>query len=126
MAASVTSLDARFTDVVFQQTAGTVGGDFNVTGGPGTLYAIDVNNASSEIACCHFYDAKSADNTTAAFLSFNVAIGVRRLMYIPDGIAFTNGLSIRVTDQDVNDGASPGSDGSTPSGSGVGVVVVVS
>ena len=127
MAATVTSLDARFDDIVYKQTAGTAAGDFNVTAaGAGTLYAIDINNASSEIACLKFYNGRSADNTTAAFLAFTVPVGQRRQMYIPDGIAFTNGLSIRCTDQDVNDASSPGSDGATPSGYGVGVVVVVS
>ena len=126
MAATITSLDTRFTDVVFRQTAGTAAGDFNVTGGSGTLYAIDINNASSEIACMKFYDAKSADNTTAAILAFTVPVGGRRQMYIPDGLAFTNGLCIRCTDQDVNDASSPGSDGATPTGSAVGIVVVVS
>ena len=125
MAATVTSLDARFTDVVFRQTAGTATGDFNVTGGSGTLYAVDINNASGEIACMKFYDAKSADNTTAAILAFTVPTGGRRQMFIPDGLAFTNGLCIRCTDQDVNDASSPGSDGATPSGSAVGIVVVV-
>jgi hypothetical protein len=126
MAATVTSLDARFTDKVFRQTAGTATGDFNVTGGGGTLYAIDINNASSEIACMKVYDAKSATNATAAILAFTVPVGGRRQMFIPDGLAFTNGLCIRCTDQDVNDAASPGSDGATPSGSAVGIVVVVS
>ena len=31
MAATVTSLDARFDDIVYKQTAGTAAGDFNVT-----------------------------------------------------------------------------------------------
>lgn len=126
MAATVTSLDARFTDKVYKQTAGTADGDFNVSGGAGTLYAVDVNNASSEIACMKFYDAKKATNASAAILAFTVPVGARRQLYIPDGVAFTNGLSWRCTDQDVNDAASPGSDGATPSGSAVGVICIIS
>ena len=126
MAATVTSFDNRFADKVYRQTAGTAAGDFNVSGGAGTLYAVDINNASSEIAHMKFYDAKTATNATAAILAFTVPVGARRQMFIPDGVAFTNGLCIRCTDQRVHDLASPGSDGSTPSGSAVGIVVIIS
>jgi len=126
MPATVTALDVRFSDVVFKQTAGTEAGDFNVTAAAGTLYAVDINNASGEIAHVKLYDATTATYATAAQLAFMVPIGGRRQLYIPDGMAFTNGLSIRVTDDLVNDAASPAADGSTPSGSAVGIVIVVS
>ena len=125
MAATVTSLDDRFSDVVYRQTAAATTADVNVSGSSGTLYAIDINNASSEVACLKFYDAKTASNATAAFLAFTVPAGGRRQMFITDGIAFSTGLSFRCTDQDVNDASSPGSDGATCSGGDVGVFVVV-
>lgn len=124
MAATVTSLDARFSDVVYRQTTAGTTADVNVIGTSGTLVAIDVNNASSEIAHMKFYDGKTASNATAAFLAFTVPAGARRQMFLPDGMAFATGLSFRCTDQRVNDLASPGSDGATPSGGNVGVYVV--
>lgn len=65
----------------------------DVTGTSGVIYTLDVDNTSngSNPAYLKIYDnASPTVGTTAPDLIFKVAANLRRMLVIPEGMAFTN------------------------------------
>ena len=120
MALTTTIVDGRNTDIIINQTTASTTADNDITGKAGSIYSVQVNNASSEVAYVKLYDGNSATDSTVPLIILMVINGGTRTFTMPDGIAYATGLCLRCVDTGGTSGTN------TPSGGNVGVQIVVS
>jgi hypothetical protein len=116
MALAMTTLGDRFIDIITQDTDADESPVNDITGKAGSVYYVKVVNAwSSSSVYFKLYDSTSATHgTTHPILVMRVAASTTEYFIVPDGMAFTNGLSYCVTDGagtgSVNDSGPPTND----------------
>ena len=72
----------------------------NVTGAPGLLYMVDIDNTGNPASILYVkcYDSLSPTaGTTDPDWIFRIGAGERRQYLIPEGVAYANGLSVLTT-----------------------------
>lgn len=90
MALSVTPQSSPLASKLVEETAAGPTPKNNVTGGPGSLYMVDVDNPNVAAVYLKVFDnAAPTVGTTPADLVVRVAAGSRRTMALPLGFAFT-------------------------------------
>lgn len=120
MALSITPQDGRFLDILVQETALTNTAISDVAGRPATVYSIDINNASNSAVYVKLYNSTTATVSDVPVIIIMVINGTQRIIGIPHGIAFTNGISMRC----VKEGGTAGT--SNPTSGNVGVTLHLS
>jgi len=100
MALAMTTLGDRFIDIITQDTDADESPVNDITGKAGSVYYVKVVNAGSNSSVYFkLYDSTSATHATTHPI-YVKKVGPSSTVYcvIPDGMAFTNGLSYCVTD----------------------------
>tara|TARA_R110002020_G_scaffold66169_1_gene174139 strand:- start:352 stop:726 length:375 start_codon:yes stop_codon:yes gene_type:complete len=110
MALQVTGFnDDTFSYKIVYESAATNSATVNVTGEPGRLYSIDIDNKSGSGVFLKLADAVSpAAGTTVPDMVFNLATGAAKKIDIPGGWPFTTSLSLWCTQNEtVGDTTAP-------------------
>ena len=97
MAISVTILDSRLIDRIAKETTTNSTGAHNLVGGAASLYAITVVSADSSNAnYVKFYDTSIVGSVSDdPVIILPVAPSGTLRVVVTDGIAFSNGISVR-------------------------------
>ncbi|QDP60206.1 MAG: hypothetical protein Unbinned3972contig1001_35 [Prokaryotic dsDNA virus sp.] len=121
MALQVTGFnDDTFSYKIVYESAATSTATVNVTGEPGRLYSIDIDNKSGSGVFLKLSDAVSpVAGTTVPDMIFNIASASAKRIDIPDGWPFTNSLSLWCTQNE------PVGDTTAPSGGNGNVLVTL-
>ena len=120
MALTTSPRDARFNDVLILESALNNTAVADLAGKAASVYTIDIDNQSNAAAYVKLYDATSATASDLPVIVIMVRNGLRRVIEIPDGIAFTTGITMRC----VTAGGTGGT--GNPAGGNVGVSLVMS
>lgn len=90
---------SRVADQVIRETDLGATAISDVVGGATTLYTIDIDNGGSNTVYVKLYDALTATEANDPVYIFEVAATARRVISIPDGLAFSTGLSARCVEE---------------------------
>jgi len=107
MAISLSTLSSQFIDIIAADTDTDAVVRADITQSPGSLYYIFVQNGMSATSIfLKLYDATTATlGTTEPVFIIKVAASASEYCVIPDGMAFSAGISYAVTDQNGNQAA---------------------
>jgi hypothetical protein len=113
MAITITPLSSQFVDIMLQDTDVDDTVRVDVTQGTGSVYYIEVNNGigSSSISFKMYDTTNVTLGTTEPIFIMKVAASATEYCVIPDGMAFSSGLSYCATDQNGNQAAGGGFSG---------------
>ena len=117
MALTTSPRDSRFNDILVLETALGNGAVADLRGGPASVYSIDINNPSSAACFVKLYDTTKASASDIPVIIIMIINPDRRVITIPDGIPFANGVTMRCV-------TTPGTGGVTPPSGGSGTVAV--
>ena len=101
MAISITPLSTQFVNVTVSDTDVSDTVRVDITQGTGNVYFIEVGNGiSASSISFKLYDSTTVTlGTTEPIFIMKVAASATEAVVIPDGMAFTTGLSYCATDQ---------------------------
>jgi hypothetical protein len=101
MAITITTLSSQFNDITVADTDVDETAKNDITQGTGSVHYIQaVNGWSGSSIFLKLYDATSATlPTDQPMFIMKVAASANKTCVIPDGMAFTNGLSYAAVDQ---------------------------
>ena len=122
MALTTSPTDARFNDILILESATNNTAVADLAGKAASVYTIDINNLSGAPAYVKLYDATAATASTLPVTVIMVINATRRVIEIPDGIAFTSGVTMRCVTAGGTGGTASPSGGS----GGVGVSLMMS
>jgi len=107
MAISLSTLSSQFIDIIAADTDTDAIVRADITQSPGSLYYIKViNGISATSIFLKLYDNTTATlGTTEPVFIIKVAASATRYCVIPDGMAFSSGITYAVTDQNGNQAA---------------------
>ena len=120
MALTTSPLDDRFNDILVLESVLGNTAVADLAGKPASVYTIDINNPSSGPCYVKLYDATAATAAEIPVIIIKVIHTTRRVIEIPDGIAFATGITMRC----VTTGGTGGV--TNPGGSPVAVSLVMS
>lgn len=103
---------SRVPDRVIKETALGATAISDVVGGATVLYVIDISNGGSNTVYVKLYDALTATEATTPDYIFEVAAADRVVLTVPDGLAFSTGLSARCVEEAGTGGTTSPSGGS--------------
>lgn len=104
MTLSITAQASPLGAKLVQQTVANATANNNVTGAPGVLYMVDIDNTSNPaVVYLKLFDATAptigGEAPSAADWVFKVPASARRVIGIPEGFSFAVGLSFAVVTQ---------------------------
>jgi hypothetical protein len=110
MAISISTLSSQFIDIITADTDTEAVVRSDITQSPGSVYYISVQNGiGSTSISLKLYDATTATlGTTEPVFILKVAASATEYCVIPDGMAFSTGISYAVTDQNGRQAAGSG------------------
>ena len=120
MALTTSPRDQRFNDILILETGLGNTAVSDLAGKPASVYSIDINNPSGAACFVKFYDTTKASASDIPIIIIMVINPERRVITIPDGIPFANGVTMRC----VTAGGTGGT-GSPSGGSGTVAVSLV-
>jgi hypothetical protein len=120
MALTTSPRDSRFSDIIILESALNNTAVADLAGKAASVHTIDIDNQSNAAAYVKLYDSTSASASDIPVIIIMVMNGLRRVIEIPDGIAFTNAITMRC----VTAGGTGGT--GNPAGGNVGVSLSMS
>ena len=113
MSITITPLSTQFVDVTVSDTDVSDTVRVDITQGTGNVYFIEVGNGiSASSISFKLYDSTTVTlGTTEPVFIMKVAASATEAVVIPDGMAYTTGLSYCATDQNGNQVAGGGFSG---------------
>ena len=117
MALTSSPRDQRFNDILILETALGNTAVSDLAGKPASVYSIDINNPSGAACFVKFYDTTKASASDIPIIIIMVINPERRVITIPDGIPFANGVTMRCV-------TTGGGGGTTSPSGGSGTVAV--
>jgi hypothetical protein len=117
MALTTSVTDDRFSDILILESGLGNTAVADLAGKAASIYSIDINNPSGGLAHVKFYDSTSGAASDIPVIILMVVAGDRRVFTMPDGIAFTNAITMRCV-------VEPGTGGTTSPSGGSGTVAV--